>query len=170
MQTIYERRSIKFFRDAPVPEDIILKIVHAGMQAPCANNQQVWEFMVVQNPARLKTLASFSDNAEALQTASAAVIVLLNREKLIEPEYFQQDLSACTQNMLLEAADYEIGSMWIGAYPDEKKIGFISSMFDLEDHLIPFSVVALGYPREITAIRFVNKFDSDKIHYDNPNI
>lgn len=170
MQTIYERRSIKFFRDAPIPDDVILKILHAGMQAPCANNQQVWEFMVVQNSARIKTLASFSENAEALQTASAAIIVLLNREKLIEPEYFQQDLAACTQNMLLEAADYDVGSMWIGTYPDEKKMEFIASMFELEEHLIPFSVVAFGFPREITALRFVNKFDVDKIHYDNPNL
>ena len=46
-QTITERKSIRVFKPDPVPRDLIVKILGAGMLAPSSANMQPWEFVVV---------------------------------------------------------------------------------------------------------------------------
>ena len=46
-QAITERRSIRVFKPDPVPRDLIVKILGAGMLAPSSANMQPWEFVVV---------------------------------------------------------------------------------------------------------------------------
>ncbi len=42
------RRSIRRFKDIPVPKDDITKILEAGRWAPSATNSQPWHFVVVK--------------------------------------------------------------------------------------------------------------------------
>ncbi len=44
---ILGRRSIRRFKDQPVPEDYILDIVRLATHAPSAGNQQMWHFTVI---------------------------------------------------------------------------------------------------------------------------
>lgn len=46
---IFERRSVRNFRDRPVPETLIRRVVEAGRFAPSAGNCQPWKFVVVTN-------------------------------------------------------------------------------------------------------------------------
>lgn len=53
LELVRRRRSVRsgFFRDTPVPETLIAKILEAGRWAPSAGNSQPWEFLVVRDPA-----------------------------------------------------------------------------------------------------------------------
>jgi coenzyme F420-0:L-glutamate ligase/coenzyme F420-1:gamma-L-glutamate ligase len=42
------RRSIRQFRDAPVSESVLRRMLHAACYAPSAHNRQPWRFVVVQ--------------------------------------------------------------------------------------------------------------------------
>lgn len=46
-RTVFERRSVRNFRDKPVPEPLIDRVLEAGRYAPSAGNQQPWKFTVV---------------------------------------------------------------------------------------------------------------------------
>jgi nitroreductase len=54
---IRERKSIRRFKQTPVPDDDIKKIIEAGRWAPSANNTQLWSFLAIKDRAVLKQMA-----------------------------------------------------------------------------------------------------------------
>lgn len=48
-QAVFERRSVRNFKDTPVPEPLIKRVLEAGRFAPTAGNCQPWKFIVVTN-------------------------------------------------------------------------------------------------------------------------
>lgn len=57
LQTIYERRSVRKYKNKFVDKSTIEKILEAGRMAPSAMNEQPWKFYVVTNK---ETIYSFS--------------------------------------------------------------------------------------------------------------
>jgi nitroreductase len=55
--SIQGRKSIRRFKQTPVPDEDIKKILDAGRRAPSANNTQPWSFIVVKNRTVLKQMA-----------------------------------------------------------------------------------------------------------------
>lgn len=54
---IKERKSIRRFKQTPVSDDDIKKILDAGRWAPSANNTQPWSFVVIRDKALLGKMA-----------------------------------------------------------------------------------------------------------------
>ncbi len=83
LKEILNRRSIRKFQDKQVEDDVIKKILHAAMQAPSANNEQPWEFIVVKNKDTLLKMTEIHPYAKMLKEAAIAIIVCgdLKRKK-----------------------------------------------------------------------------------------
>ena len=60
IEAIYTRRSIRYFKDEPLPEEALAEILRAGMQAPSPKNRQPWRFLVISGASTLRTPASRS--------------------------------------------------------------------------------------------------------------
>lgn len=103
-------RSIRTYKDIPVDEAILKDLVDAGRMAPTARNIQPWEFIVVTDRELLSQLAEIHTNGRFLKDAPAAIIVLCNRDT----EYYIEDGSAATQNIIIAARLYDLKSCWIG--------------------------------------------------------
>ncbi|MBW2061632.1 MAG: nitroreductase family protein [Deltaproteobacteria bacterium] len=52
-RAIFERRSVRNFKEDPVPETIIRRVLEAGRFAPTSGNCQPWKFVVVTNKAMI---------------------------------------------------------------------------------------------------------------------
>lgn len=165
MESIFTRRSVRKFESKPIESGKLEKLLKAAMQAPSAANQQPWEFIVVTKPETLQKLAEISPYAKMTAEAGAAIIVLGNQDFMRFPENWQQDLSAATQNLLLEAVEQELGAVWLGIAPLEDRMNFITKFFDLPEKLLPFSMIALGYP-EGKGNHFIDRFVASRIHYE----
>lgn len=50
-QAVFKRRSVRNFKDTPVPEPLIRRVLEAGRFAPSAGNCQPWKFIIVTNKA-----------------------------------------------------------------------------------------------------------------------
>ena len=48
-----KRRSVRSYTDRQVPEDDVMTLIEAGVQAPSGLNEQSWHFKVIQDPDRL---------------------------------------------------------------------------------------------------------------------
>ncbi len=48
-EAIYSRRIIRYFKDKIIPEDVIERIINAGLQAPTHDHLRNWEFVVLQD-------------------------------------------------------------------------------------------------------------------------
>ena len=103
-------RSIRTYKDTPVDEEILKDLVDAGRMAPTARNVQPWEFVVITDKEVLTQLSEIHANGRFIKDAPAAIIVLCHKNT----EYFIEDGSAATQNIIVAARLYGLKSCWIG--------------------------------------------------------
>src|SRR5262245_54869423 len=74
-QAAAERRSIRSYRNEPIPADDLNAILDITRLAPSAFNAQPWRFVVVADPAFKAALAKAA-NGQRQVSAAPAVIVL----------------------------------------------------------------------------------------------
>ena len=55
-QVIEERRTVRRYTDAPVPEEDVRRILDAARYAPSSGNEQPWKFLVVRDRKRINEL------------------------------------------------------------------------------------------------------------------
>ena len=165
MDNIFIRRSVRSFLEKEVEQEKIEKLLRAGMQAPSAMNGQPWQFIVITGKENLSMLSKVSRFGFPIEKANKAIVVLFDKSKTIVPKYWQQDLGAVTQNILLEAVDQGLGSLWVGVAPDTSKIEYITNLYNLEENLTPYSVIAIGYAKNEDANKFIDRFDKERVKY-----
>jgi nitroreductase len=165
MKIIDERRSVRSFSDQKVEEEKILNILKAAMQAPSAKNQQPWEFVVIENYSVLKQLVSVSNYEKFEKGASVAIVVLAKTKDLKSEKFFPQDLGASIENLLLEAVEQGLGATWLGVYPKEERVEALNDILDLKEDVIPFALIALGYPKKENQNKYIDRFDEKRIQW-----
>ncbi len=165
METIFKRRSVRTYSDKKVEDEKIDKILRAAMQAPSGANQQPWEFLVLNSKESLDILKNYLPTAKMVQEASV-IIVFLEKTDVRVPYFTHQDMGACVQNALLEAAYLELGSCWIGVQKGERE-DFLRESFNIPNGVNPFAIVTIGYPAIKEANCFVDRFLEEKIHFNN---
>ena len=161
--TIFTRRSIRRFLGKPKKKKKLDRILKAGMQAPSAHNGQPWEFLVITEQNIKDAVSKMSPWAGMVAKAPVTIIVLGNIDTP-NVRWIQQDLSACTQNILLQIAEEGLGGCWMGFYPDEERVKKCSEYFNLPKNIIPFSLIALGYSDDEN--RYVDRSNISKIHFN----
>jgi nitroreductase len=145
---ILKRRSIRKYKEKEIEEEILKKIIEAGMYAPSSSNKRPWFFILIKNKEILKKIADFHPYGKMLYQAPCAILVCGNKNLQNLEGYLALDCAAATQNILLSALSFGIGSCWIAVYPREERINFIKNLLNLEKNLLPISLVSLGYPAE----------------------
>lgn len=56
---IYKRRIIRDFKEGIVPEDVVERIIDAGIQAPTHDHLRNWEFVVISDKKDKETALQF---------------------------------------------------------------------------------------------------------------
>lgn len=165
LNNIMTRTSIRQFTDQQIGKDTLENIVKAGMAAPSAMNKQPWAFVVVTEKEVLDSLNVVKPWFN-LKTATAAIIVCGDLSKAIEgegAEYWVQDCSAVTENILLAAHAYGLGAVWCGVYPVAETVKGVSNVLGLPENIIPLDVITMGYPAESPEPK--DKFNAENIHF-----
>ena len=151
LETIMTRTSIRQYTDQPVEKEKIEAMLRAGMAAPTAVNAQPWHFVVVSDKAKLGELAAANPRAGMLKSAPLAIVVCGDMTKAMEGkgrQFWIQDCSAATENILLAAHAQGLGAVWTALYPMEERMQPVSEALKLPDTLIPLCTVVIGYPAE----------------------
>ncbi|NLE39577.1 MAG: nitroreductase [Pirellulaceae bacterium] len=101
------------FTDAPVPRDDLRKIVRAGIQAPSACNEQVAQFVIVDDPTTLKQIARIV-NRPVCETAPTMIVCLTDNRPVFKDIAFPaEDCAAAVENMLLAITAMGYASVWL---------------------------------------------------------
>ncbi|AKB18299.1 MULTISPECIES: nitroreductase family protein [unclassified Methanosarcina] len=148
MDAILTRRSIRKYLPEPVSRDMIEKILKAGMSAPSAGNEQPWHFIIIDRRDLLEKISEMHPYANMLKGAPAALLICADRNTPKFKDFWVQDCSAASENMLLAAHALGLGAVWIGVYPAEKLITDIRELFKIPEHVTPFSIISIGHPAE----------------------
>ncbi|MFA6805752.1 MAG: nitroreductase family protein [Candidatus Methanomethylophilaceae archaeon] len=164
LQEILTRRSIRKYQEKKVSGDVIKKLLHAAMQAPSANNEQPWEFIVVNNKGTLLKISEILPNAGMVKDAAVAIVICGDLEKEVAKGRWVQDCSAATENLLLEVVHQGLGAVWTSVHPNKGKEEALRKLFNLPNNVIPLSIIPVGYPAEEK--EYENRFKEERVHYE----
>lgn len=163
---IATRTSIRMFdKTRPVGEDQIERMLRAAMAAPTAVNKQPWEFVVVTDKATLSALSKVHPHARIENGAMLVIAVCGSLDNGLDgraKEYWVQDCSAATENLLLAAHGLGLGAVWCGVYPMEDRIAPISEILAIPQGYMPLNLVTIGYPAVHPAPK--DKWNESKVH------
>lgn len=162
---IFTRVSIRKFTDEGVTEEDVERLMRAAMAAPSAGNQQPWEFFVTRDIELKQKLSETSPYARPAGGAAVVIVPCLKQAEMRFPEYGAIDLSACTENILLEAAAMGLGAVWLGVYPEQDRVDAVAQCLGNPEGVVPFALVALGHPAEEVPPRSAKRFDPERIHW-----
>ena len=167
-ETIAARTSIrKFDPSKPVADIDIEKLLKAGMCAPSAMDRRPWEFIVVQDKAKLAALGRRLPYSRCENGAQAAIVVCGNLDNGLPgrgKEYWIHDCSAATMNILLAAKGLGLGAVWTGVYPGEDRVAVVREVLSIPEGYAPLNVIPIGYPAENPTPK--GKWNPAKVHHD----
>lgn len=148
---IQRRRTIRRFKETPISEASLIKLVDVARLAPSAGNQQPLEYLTVNSKEKCSAVfpllkwARFikpDDTPPEGKRPGAYIIVLINRS--IASKGGSHDAGAAVQNIMLAALEDDIGSCWLRTIDRSA----IKELFGIPDHVEVDSVIALGKSAE----------------------
>lgn len=151
INNIMTRTSIRKFKQQPVEQGKVDTLLRAAMAAPTAMNRQPWHFVVVDDKQVLNELAGQGRRGDMLRNAPLAIVICGDMNKAPEGaarEFWVQDVSAATENLLLAAHAMGLGAVWTGVYPIIERAGQVAQVIGSPETIVPLCVVIVGYPDE----------------------
>ena len=165
MDVIMTRTSIRDYQDKPVEDGKVEQMLRAAMAAPSAGNKQPWRFVVVKDKEVLKAISTNLQTMKMAEKAPMAIVVCGDTTQTFPGEghdYWVEDASAATENLLLAAHAQGLGAVWCGIYPMSERVAFLKNLLKLPDHIVPLNVVPIGYPAEDPAPK--DKWKPEYVH------
>ena len=167
IENIMTRTSVRQYQpERSVSRDTIDTLLRAAMSAPTAVNKQPWAFVVLDTREQLDSLAEVLPYAKMLTHAPLAIVTCGDMSKAIEGEgrdFWIQDVSAATENLLLAAHAMGLGAVWTGVYPTTDRTQAVQERLGLPATVIPLAVVPIGYPATDNEPK--DKYKPENIHF-----
>ena len=152
MGIIRSRRTIRFFKQEPIGDDVLLELVEAARLAPSASNRQPLEYVIVNEQTQVERVfeqlawgayVQPRRDPPAGRRPVAYIVVLINSERELG-RFGVVDAAAAIENILLAGWSKGIGSCWLASIKRERTVDILNipAKYRID------SVVALGYPDE----------------------
>lgn len=164
IEKMITRRSIRKYTGQEVSNDQINQILKVAMYAPSASNQQAWQFVVLDDHKIMDEIPKVHQGAEIIKGASKAILICADEKAAKSKDYLANDCALTTLNILHAVHAIGLGGCWIAIYPREPRIEKLKELCNLPEGIMPFAVVAIGYPAE--EIETEDRFKKEKIHYN----
>ncbi len=166
IENIMTRTSIRQFKAQPVEQDKVDILLKAAMAAPSALNLQPWHFIVINDK---ETIALLSGKRPTNAPLMIAVCGDTDKTMLPDgstklPDFWVEDVSAATENLLLAAHALGLGAVWTGVYPAMDRTAEVANVLNCPQNIVPLAVVRVGYPDESPEPK--NKYKEENISYN----
>jgi nitroreductase len=140
---IRTKRMVRHFEPRPLDPGHLERILDAGRHTGSAKNLQRWDFIVIEDPERLRELAAVGPFAGHVAGAAAAVaLVTPDPSAPGAPLSIVWDLGSAAQDMMLAAWELGIGSCPATVYDHDLARRLLGYPADRDcEYLLSF-----GYP------------------------
>ena len=160
LRLIEKRRSIRRFTGEPVERERLVVALKAAMAAPSANNSRPWRFIVVTVKEKVQALCRAHPYAAFGVDAGAVVLPFGKKEGY---DWFDQDMAAATENLLIAVANFGLGATWCGMrdrYQDK-----IREIVGLPADQYVFALIPVGVPAEEKGPR--GDYEEDRVYWES---
>lgn len=167
IENIMTRCSIRKFKQQPVEDGKIDTLPRAGMAAPTSRDMRPWHFVVIKDAeAREKFAATNQRHGDKIR-ATPLIIIVCGDTTRMQPgesrDFWIEDCSAASENILLAAHALGFGAVWTSVYPESRKVQAYIRNLNLPGNLIPLNSIMIGYPDEPADVK--DKWDESKVTY-----
>ena len=161
-ELIMKRRSVRNFKDQPIPQEVIDQLLDAANNAPSGGNIQPISIILIQEKENRTLLAEMVGNQPWVKNAPLSLIFCLdfNRIKrwatLNETEFKGEqalshfliayaDLMCAAQSVVLLAEGLGLGSVYVGTI--QSSMDAAREQFSIPEFVLPMMILTLGYPK-----------------------
>ncbi len=166
LDVIQKRRSVRKYKDKPIPEEALLRVLEGARLAPSGSNFQPWKFIIVKDKALKKKLAKAS--AGQFFMAEAPIIIVgcgfPDNCYASMGRYMKSwsiDVTIALEHLILQAQEEGLGTCWIGSFEEEE----VKAILNIPENVKVLALTPLGYPDEIPRFRKRKSLD-EIISYD----
>lgn len=166
-EVLKARRSVRKYKQTPIPEDVMKRILMAARYAPSAENIQPWMFIVVRDEEIKREIATYSHGQKFIAEAPVIIVALGNLDESTSiiggymPSY-PIDVAIAVEHIVLAAANEGLGTCWIGDFKEEK----ICSILNIPEEYHVVALTPIGYPSDEEKPRSGRKSLGDIVRYD----
>ncbi len=159
---LFKHRSIRKFRPAPIPDEVLRECLEAATRASTCGNMQLYSLVVTRDKAMRERLAPCHFNQPMVTQAPCVVTVCADvhrftqwcEQRGADPAYdnFEWFLNAATdallaaQNLCVQAEIHGLGICYLGT--TLYTAADIARILELPKGVIPLTTVVVGYPDE----------------------
>jgi nitroreductase len=136
------RKSIRFYKDDPVSDEVLLKVLNAARLAPSAGNIQPWHFIIVKNKEKRASIAKGCRYGKFL--SESPIIIVACGDRKASSQWYSIDTTIALEHIVLAATSIALGSCWIGMFNEKE----VRKIIDLPKNFEIIVLLALGYPRK----------------------
>ena len=129
--------AVRSYKDTPVPDDVVRRIVEAGRLTGSGMNRQPWHFIVIRERDTLRRLGALASSGSYVAQAPLAIVVATDRSR-----FAVSDASRAIQSMLLAGWADGVGSNWVGFGGLESA----RALLDIPASLDVLAILPFGYP------------------------
>lgn len=160
IRQLKQRKSVRVFRDAPIPPEEVAAILEAAVNAPTAGNQQLYTIIQVTDPQLKAQLAESCDHQPFIASAPLVLVFCADcrkwynafREYGCDPRkpgvgdllLAVSDANIAAQNAVVAAQSLGIGSCYIGDIMENAELQ--RELLSLPPYVFPAAMLVFGYP------------------------
>ncbi|TEU06363.1 MAG: nitroreductase [Candidatus Aminicenantes bacterium] len=166
LDVIQKRRSVRKYKEDPIPEKALMRVLEAARLAPSGKNFQPWKFIIVKDKALKEKLAQAS--AGQFFMAEAPIIIVgcgfpdncyAHMGRYMKS--WSVDVTIALEHLILQAQEEGLGTCWIGSFEEEE----VKAILNIPENVKVLALTPLGYPDEIPRFRGRKSLD-EIISYD----
>jgi FMN reductase [NAD(P)H] len=168
LNTILQRSSIRNFdKGKKIPEDVVKKILLAGIRAPSAGNIQPRTIILVNDDAVKERLYELCEEQAFMKNAPVWIVICVDLHRhmkaakltgvdydftgILPYSFGVLDAALSLENMVIAAEALGLGSVIIGSvieHPEKAK-----RILELPEHCLALSILCVGYPKKKMEVR-----------------
>ncbi len=167
IKAIHQHRSIRKYKPDPIPDELLNKILEAGIRASSSGNMQTYSIIVTRDTVLRKQLCKAHFEQNMVLEAPILITFCADFHRMRQwlrisnaPDNFDNFMSfmvaaidaiLVSQNVALAAESEGLGICYLGStFSNCDQVG---SILELPDNVVPVVGFTLGYPDEDPALR-----------------
>lgn len=145
IESIVTRRTVRNYRQEPVPYELFEELIKIAMNAPTACNEQKWKVVYIDDKNLLQEIYERGGAAFIRNVNQAFILFYNSRIDNIEYRDDLQSGAAFINTFSLIAHSYGIGSCWVAHLPNRREL---SRLLNSHRQYKPVALVTFGYYKE----------------------
>ena len=169
IELLRKRRSIRKYTGQAVDKESLDILIESLLRSPSSQNNQPWEFIIVNEPELLSKLAQAKEHGSSfLKGAPLGIVVCADSAK---SNVWVEDCSVASILVQMTAQSLGLRSCWIqirNRAHDKNRSAeeYVREVLGIPENIMVESIIGIGYPDEIRDPVPKEKLDYGKIRYN----